>query len=58
MDPATMRQRADQDVAVERLAQRVLRSGAITSTGLLAGRLKERRRVAKVTTLLADAPLH
>lgn len=59
LDPTTMRQRiADHDVAVARLAQRVLRPGAIASTGLLAVRLTERRRVAEVITLLADAPQH
>lgn len=57
LDDAAARQRiADQDVAVARLAHRVLRPGAIASTGLLAVRLTERRSRSKIIGILSSTP--
>jgi hypothetical protein len=54
LDAAAARGRVtDRDLAVARFADRVLRPGAVTSTGLLAVRLTERRDVADVISLLA-----
>jgi hypothetical protein len=47
---------ADQDMAVARLARRVLRPGPLASTGLLAVRLTERRSTAQIIALLAPSP--
>jgi hypothetical protein len=52
--PTAVRCVAAQDTAVARLAGRVLRPGPISSTGLLALRLTERRRPSDVIALLAD----
>ena len=46
---------ADQDIAVARLARRVLRPGPIASTGLLAVRLTERRTPAQIIAILAPS---
>ncbi len=43
----------DQDIAVARLGQRVLRPGPVTSAGLLAVRLTERRRPSRIIEILA-----
>jgi hypothetical protein len=57
LDAAAAHERiARQDAAVARLAQRVLRPGAIAGTGLLAVRLTERRSTSEVITLLVDTP--
>jgi hypothetical protein len=57
---ATSAQRriADQDIVVARLAQRLLRPGVVASTGLLAIRITERRRVSDIVSLIADEPAH
>jgi Family of unknown function (DUF5995) len=53
LDGAAAERRIDaQDVVVARLAARVLRPGPLASTGLLAVRLTEKRRVSKVIGLL------
>jgi len=41
---------------VARLAHRVLRPGAIASTGLLAVRLTERRSRSKIIGILSSTP--
>lgn len=54
LDDAAARQRiADQDVAVAGLAHRVLRPGAIASSGLLTVRLTECRRPSKIIRILS-----
>ena len=45
----------EQDLAVSRLATRVLRPGRIASTGLLAVRLTEKRHKGEIIEILSDA---
>jgi hypothetical protein len=52
---AAMQRISDQDLAVARLADRVLRPGPIASTGLLAVRLTERRRRSEIIEMLSPS---
>lgn len=55
-DPATARQRITaQDRVVARLGGTIRRPGLVTSTGLLAVRLTERRRPGEIIELLSNA---
>ena len=55
LDQATAERRiAEQDIAVGRLAQRVLRPGLITSSGLLGVRLTEKWHPSHIIEVLAD----